>query len=241
MTAPTGCLIRGGHPPEAGLLVCRAHFDQLADWLLAVEREAGDLDAAPSMQATQDGRGGSLAFQRAPARVDAIVLRDRRWVPPERVDNPAGFDRRGMMSVYWTLHSYAMRVRESRSLPVNPPLSVKSERQLLSRHLDWVATQPWVDGLWASLRELHRQLQEVNGTGISTRIPGTCPIPVGEGECGGRLRPVRPRHSTGTWVRLGDAEVRAVECERDHAHRWDDAHLIRLSLMLDEQQRRGGR
>jgi hypothetical protein len=112
---------------------------------------------------------------------------------------------------------------------VADPLTVTTERQLLSRHLEWAATQPWIGTLWAQVRALRAQLQAVNGTG-NLRV-GACP------QCGGRLSIIEPRYTSGPAV--GGDHQWAAECDRDVLHRWEGKQLIRLRLELDEKHRSG--
>jgi hypothetical protein len=260
------------HRPSAGLLTCQRHFDDLAAWLIDVESEARKLDARPSMEIRWDQTGGgSLAFERAPVRINVTVATDRRHILDSEVDHPAGFDRSGMLSAYETLHRYAQMVREQRSLAIptvqwaertpgwtvlgpycDPPcrhetcgwwwrdrpahLDVASERQVLSRHLEWIAGQPWVAQLNADVRLLRTQLQEANGTSDPKPLPGRCPrFDDATNVCDGRLWPVKPTHSTGTFITTEMDSVYAVQCERDHRHRWEGRDLIRLSLILERQ------
>jgi hypothetical protein len=110
---------------------------------------------------------------------------------------------------------------------VTDPLTVTTERQLLSRHLEWAATQPWIGALWAQVRALRAQLQAVNGTG-NLRV-GSCP------QCSGRLSIIEPRYSSGPAV--GADHQWAAECDQNVLHRWEGKQLIRLRLELDEKHR----
>jgi hypothetical protein len=79
-------------PAEArhGLL-CVAHFDRLADMLREVEEEAAILSAVPSMAIRTGSGGGSLASERAPARLDVLAFRDpqtRRWTRDATARHP---------------------------------------------------------------------------------------------------------------------------------------------------------
>lgn len=268
----TSCTIPGRpHQAEAGLLVCRHHLDQMAGWLHDVEREVLQLDARPSMAIVWDRRGGTLASHQAPARLDAVALGDRRRVFADQVRHPAGFDPAGTLSIYGTLHGYAMLVRDGRLIDrptrfaveriagtghgpfcadcrhgscqrmrwrhrIALPLTVATERQLLTRHLDWCAGQPWARDLWRDLRDLRDQLGAVNGTSDPRPLPGRCPWLVGVDECGGALWPVTPKHTSGALVHAGEEVVQAVECNTNPTHRWEDKALIRLALILDQQK-----
>jgi hypothetical protein len=105
-------------------------------------------------------------------------------------------------------------------------MTVASERRFLSRHLEWAASQPWIDDLYAEIRRLRGQLQAVNGTG-DLRV-GACP------KCRGRLAIQKPKHTSGTPTPTDT--YWAAECDRDPLHRWEGKQLIKLRLELDEQQ-----
>jgi hypothetical protein len=260
------------HRAEAGLLLCRQHLDELADDLVGIEDEMNDLDAAPSMQIVWGGKGGTLAREQVPIRIDAAVLGDTRYVRDADVRHPAGFDN-GPLPVYGVLHYYADLVRDGRMLQrvtrtvveriggtgagpfcldcehascrrmrwtsrIPVTLTVKSERKLLTRHLEWCATQPWIDDMAIAVHRLHEQLQRVNGTAEAGPIPGRCPrlSDDARGECGGRLYPVKPKHTSGALVHIGSDEVvQAIECDRNANHHWEDKDLIRLAIILDQQ------
>jgi hypothetical protein len=131
-------------------------------------------------------------------------------------------------------HRSCLIMRWRRRIPRQ--LTVTTERQLLTRHLDWVAAQPWAADLWESLQALRGQLQKANGTAEPGPLPGRCPRLVAGRECGGKLWPVVPKHTSGALVHAGDEVVQAVECERNPSHHWEDRSLIRLALILDQQQ-----
>jgi hypothetical protein len=87
----TGCVVHS-KPTEArhGLL-CVAHFDRLADMLREIEEEAAILSAVPSMAIRTGSGGGSLASERAPARLDVLAFRDpqtRRWTRDAMAKHP---------------------------------------------------------------------------------------------------------------------------------------------------------
>jgi hypothetical protein len=238
----TSCTIPGRrHQADAGLLLCRTHLDEVAEWLHDVELEVERLDARPSMAVVwDDSRGHELASHRAPARLGPIVARDRRHVTLDELTargGTAGMD--STLSAYGVLHDYAQRVRDGRDLhrSDHPHLTIRTERVLLTRHLDWVAAQPWAVDLWAQLQTLRAQLQQANGTTPPGPLPGRCPRLVGGQECGGELWPVAPKHTSGELVHVpGDEVAQAVQCERNTNHRWEGRHLIRLALILDQQQ-----
>jgi hypothetical protein len=189
-------------PTEArhGLL-CIAHFDRLADMLRQVEEEAAILSAVPSMAIRTGSGGGSLASERAPARLDVLAFRDpqtRRWARDATAKHPlpspkafgpwclfcdhetctdwragrrrdlhddehdAGSER--LMSILGVLNGWARVVREERGLALPERVTISSERDTLTRHLDWLAEQPYIDETYADVRELADGLKSLNGT-----------------------------------------------------------------------------
>ncbi|SDN79377.1 hypothetical protein [Geodermatophilus sp. DSM 45219] len=74
--------------------------------------------------------------------------------------------------------------------------TISSERDLLTRHLTWVAAQHWVSDLHRDLSRLMRQLENVNRTEEPKASPvGLCPTLLDTGECGGKLWP-DPEHGS---------------------------------------------
>jgi hypothetical protein len=226
------------HQAEAGLLICRTHLDELASDLVGIEEEAKKLDARPSMQIVWGGKGATLAREQSPVRLDAVVLNDTRWVRDADVNRPYGFDLNGPLPIFGVLHYFADKVREERALESPAPPTVKTERRLLTRQLDWCAAQPWIGELVDVVHRIHEQLQRVNGTAEPGPIPGRCPRLSDDrgGECGGRLWPVKPKHTSSALVHINaDDVVMAIECERNANHHWEDKDLVRLAIILDQQ------
>jgi hypothetical protein len=110
---------RQGRP--TGHRLCARHLKQIADDLRTIERESRDLDPRPSMATNLDGRGGGKstpAFQQTPARLDPIVLSDRRrgegwWEDAE--DALAAGNTTSVLSV---LNRHANRVRAGRKIEI---------------------------------------------------------------------------------------------------------------------------
>lgn len=180
----TGCVVHS-KPAEArhGLL-CTAHFDRLADMLREIEEQAALLSTTPSMAVRTGSAGGSLASQRSPARLDAIVARD-----PRRGDIYANvnFDEWGMdetLSVLETLHSICRQVREERRLTAPSTVTITGERDFLTRQLPWLAEQPYIDETYDILRSLLHQLRSTNGHRPDRPLT-RCVLPTVHGLCGG--------------------------------------------------------
>lgn len=230
--------------PEVGLL-CRGHYTRLSTMLRDVEDEACHLDARPSMQQRIDSGKGSLASQRAPARLDVVALNDRRTRgagqrPPgphcpecwhgSCEDIRAWLDAHDSgalrsMSILDVLGSWAKAVREERDLAEPGTVTITGERDLLTRQLDWIAEQPWVDECYTDLRNLLGQLQAANGT-APEKPAGRCPDLITGSDCGGPV-----------WVDDVAGHAYCSRCQRT----WDGRELNRLGLILEAQRREAAR
>jgi hypothetical protein len=188
----SACVIpgRAEHPADEGLMVCWKHLERLAVMLREVEDQAVMLDARPSMMVRTDSGKGSLASERAPARLDVLVHRDhRRGTGKSETDDDA-HAAGDTLPILDVLHSWARVVREERDLASPERVTVSGERDLLTRHLEWVCAQPWVDEAYSDIRTLAGQLKSSNGTNaIRPKAVGVCPTLLEDGECGGRLWP----------------------------------------------------
>jgi hypothetical protein len=124
---------------------------------------------------------------------------------------------------------------EVRALP-----TVRSEREVLTRHLDWIARQDWVGDMWTELRQLRDRLQSANQT-TAPRPHGRCPNVVQvkgtDRECGGPLWPVKPAHTAGedAWTGSSPSAVQCARCEQ----RWDGPPaMARLAITLGQRRSR---
>jgi len=197
--------------PAARGFTCDPCLDRLAQQLHDIEREATILSAAPSLARPNGTRGGTLASERAPARLEVLALTDpRSWSHSPRPLGPACPDcwhdtcqdiRRwqdaydahatNLPSPLAVLGMWARLVREDRDLAWPEQVTLASERKTLATHLEWLAAQPYVDEFADDLRRLGRALQRANGSGPVPRKPvGACPTLYDDGECGGQLWPV---------------------------------------------------
>lgn len=182
------CLIgERQHEAHDGTMLCRAHFEKLGTILREIENEAALLDAVPSLAISHERSGGTLASEKAPARLDVLVLTDRRrgqihWAA-------ADFDELALddtPSVLEVLGTWARLVREERALSIpKGPATVTAERDTLTRQLFWVAQQPWIDEFYADVTTLLRVLKRTNGT---LDLPvGDCGTFYGAEQCDGKV------------------------------------------------------
>lgn len=113
--------------------------------------------------------------------------------------------------------------------------TIRSERDLLTRHLDWIAGQDWAGDLYKDLARLLDQLRRTNGTHLADPLPGRCPSLIDNRECGGPLWPGKPEHTVGEWTGSATSAVACGACKT----RWEGpSALARLALILDTQGRR---
>jgi len=241
----TRCVICTADKAAVVGLLCAGHHSRLASMLRDVEDEACHLDARPSMQQRMDSGKGSLASERAPVRLEVVVLNDRRTRgagqrPPgphcvecwhgSCEDIRAWLDAQAAgavqaMSILDVLGSWARLVREERDLAEPDSVTITGERDLLTRQLDWVAAQPWVDEAYSDLRTLLGQLRSANGT-TPEKPAGRCPDLITGSDCGGPV-----------WVDGAAGHAYCSRCRRT----WDGRELNRLGLILEAQRREAAR
>jgi len=207
------------HPAEVGNL-CRGHYGRLSDTIRDIETQTLELSAVPSM-AVVSGRGGSLASHRSPARIDVLTLTDRRrnaaglgadWDHTRYDDTPEVLD---------TLGSWARMVREERGFTTDGHATVVSESETLTRNLEWLAEQQWVDEMYDDLRKLLTVLKRVNGD-PDDKPAGRCYLPQADGVCGGAI-----------WIDSVAAHAACGRCGQT----WDGRQIAHLNIALDEAKR----
>jgi hypothetical protein len=225
---PGACVLCTSQHPATRGHACDRAFERLDDQLRAVEAETVLLSAAPSLAQRSGTRGGTLASERSPARLDVLALTDPRTRPDW--DNPA-------LSVLGVLGGWARAVREDRDLAWPERVTVASERRTLALQLEWVCAQPWVDEFAQDVRRLLGQLRAANGTGAE-RPMARCVVPHPEGLCGGNIwvqhvtqtvwRSHRDRCDAET-VDVPDGPATCDVC----GSRWEtDADKARLNAMI---------
>ncbi|MCU1617179.1 MAG: hypothetical protein JWO98_4719 [Frankiales bacterium] len=153
-------------------------------------------------------------------------------------EQDAGSER--LMSILGVLNGWARVVREERGLTSPDRATVTSERDTLSRHLDWLAEQPFIDEMYAEIRDLAESLKALNHT-QDEKPAGTCFLLTdGVNVCGGRIwRRDAPRvvwrvsadRCTQEPVSIADGPAYCERCNTE----WDGADLDRLNLILEQQ------
>jgi hypothetical protein len=104
-------------------------------------------------------------------------------------------------------------------------VTISGERDLLTRHLDWIAAQPWVDEFYDELRRLLNQLRAANGT-QEDRPVGRCYLPDQIGLCNGPI-----------WL---DTAAGHAHCGRCRAT-WDGPQLAHLQWEMDKAREEAAR
>ena len=105
------------------------------------------------------------------------------------------------------------------------PATISGERDLLSRHLGWVAGQPWVDDAYKEIRDVLGQLKGVNGTQDEKPV-GRCYLPIPDGICDGPI-----------WVDTAMGHAHCGRCQQT----WDGPQLAMLSFELEQARAEAAR
>jgi hypothetical protein len=232
--ATTGCTRR----PANGTLICRGHLERIGTILRDLEDEAALLTAVPSMQQRTGNGHGTLASERAPARLDVLVHTDRRRGTGKSETDDDALAAGDTLPILDVLHSWARIVREDRGFATRAAVTISGERDLLTRQLDYVAAQPWIDEAYTDLTRLLGQLRAANGTGADRPL-GWCIVQTPE-PCAGTIwrtdvqqtvwRVTRDR-CTRTDVAVPDGPVTCDTC----GTAWDGADLDRLRLVWEQE------
>lgn len=122
--------------------------------------------------------------------------------------------------------------------------TIEGEREVLTRHLDWIATQPWVLAMRDQVADLRAGLMRANRNEDDRPLTGYCYRHIDDQgtECRGNLWPVYTAHTAGPDAEdddHGPLQPREVVCDRNPAHRWKGGKggdLARLSMYLEQQR-----
>jgi hypothetical protein len=212
---------------DVGFL-CRWHRGRLdstvcdirTDWFdLALILEAGSApkDTAPKT------RHMKSASPPAPANLDALVLRDPRThaakLPKVQQDGKPTDMSKPIPAVLTIVASWVLLVADERPLTTVLPSSVIAQLDLLTRHGDWIAAQPWIDDYYLEISELRKALKTALRDKSSVRI-GSCYLPTADDQaCGGAL--------------LRENGSATVKCFRCRSAWTTPQELARLQLALE--------
>lgn len=162
-------------------------------------------------------------------------VRDERMLGiPVRhaVDRMPGVQWPGPVCALPCTHDTCQSMAWWRTIPTPP--TIASERKVLTKQLDWIATQPWVLDMRRELAPLREQLLNANHNEDDQPLPGHCVWLADGAECGGDLWPTEPLHTSGYQTADG---TRAVVCGRNDKHRWEGPGLARLAVIVEQQRR----
>lgn len=130
-----------------------------------------------------------------------------------------------LSSILEELHNWARLVREEREFTEPEQITVVGERNLLTRQLDWIAEQPWVDEMLSDLTKLRGQIKALNGT-QDERPVGRCYLPAEDGPCNGPI-----------WVDIIAGHAVCGRCRQT----WDGPQLVTLNVEMEQQRREAAR
>jgi hypothetical protein len=152
-------------------MLCARHVRTLRNWLAEIVEAYALLDDViepGSIQREPGQRRQRNLEPPTPVRLEVVALRDVR--------NPMAVRGGDVPSVLGELSGYSQVVREERHLAIpTTPATVTGESALLTAHLDWICTQPWVDELHAALKAVRSALLDAIGEPKVKPI-GRCPV-----------------------------------------------------------------
>jgi hypothetical protein len=96
-------------------------------------------------------------------------------------------------------------------------ITISGERAFLTRHLDWIAAQPWCDEFYHEVRQLVGQLKAANGTQDEKPV-GRCYLPNETGICDGPI-----------WIDTAMGHAHCGRCQQT----WTGAQLLLLSEQME--------
>ena len=138
-------------------------------------------------------------------------------------EHDAGSDR--LMSVVGVLNGWARIVREERSLETPQRVVVTTERDTLSRHLGWLAAQPFIDEMYGEVKQLVASLKDLNGT-ADDKPAGRCYLPNETGICHGPI-----------WLDTAMGHAHCGRCQQT----WDGSQLAMLAFELERARAEAAR
>jgi hypothetical protein len=210
----TACVLdHGDQRGEAvdGLLLCPRHLRQLTDdcteiGLLIVDSQRITDGGAPADNSPRT-RKLKRADPPAPANLTLVAMYDARTKMcriPGTVADPLGDQSEPLTDVLGIIAAHTDRLIDERNL-TTAPASVLAQLDLLKRHCDWLARQPWVAELLDELRQVRRALRVAVRDRAFFRV-GTCHLVVDDVVCGGALlvengtEPVFCKSCGATWA-----------------------------------------
>jgi hypothetical protein len=203
------------HEQHVGLL-CRWHRNRLD---LIVGEVATNLPLLLMIQVAGSAPKDSAPKTRhmksssppAPANLDVLTLLDKRTSSvqyPQLLESdglPADMSRPGT-PVLAVIASWVLLVADERPLTTQLPSSALGQLDLLRRHHDWIAAQPWVDDYLTEMTELKRAMSTALRDNTH-RFMGRCYLIGEDGQvCNGEL--------------LQENGTEFVQCRKARSHQW---------------------
>lgn len=207
---PRECPLPHRTPEPSGnqLGICPAHHRRLTNQLTQIGNDY--LLLATMLEPGSTGNDHHIWKTRrvdppAPARLDAIVLRDRRTLP-----------RGTQQPIPAIIAGYARLTAHQRNLTHRHDFA--GQLQILTRHLEWITHQAWVTDFATAIGNCAHALAHDLGDIPTGPSYAKCPLVINTHECGGRIRALT--YSLG------------VHCTRCGAQWVGDSELARLRTML---------
>lgn len=209
---PTLCPLPHHHDEPTGhqLGVCPAHYRRLRNTISAVARDYALI--ATMLEPGSAGNDEQAWKSRrvdppAPARLDALVLRDPRTKPDGH-----------RQPIPRIVRDYADQTCDGRNL--TRVHTFTAWINILTVHTAWITMQPWITEFAANVEACAKALAHDLGDTPRSGTVAHCPLVIGGTVCGGRIRALT--YSLG------------VHCDRCSAQWVGDLELHRLRSMLDK-------
>lgn len=206
------------------------------DVVVATDRRRGDVRRSPWSAADEWSYDDTLSVFEVLHRW-AQLVRDERQLKPRqevRVGLVPGGRHAGPICAHPCMHGSCQSTGWWWLYAPAAP-TIATERELLSRHLEHAAAQPWISRMHADLRRLRSQVKAANGTSDPRPI-GRCPLPTDDAAaCGGPLRyETTLVHTAGGDTPVETGAIRCGSCGR----RWEAGREIALlAIQLDQHRK----
>lgn len=198
------------------LLVCRWHRGRL-DWVVE-EISVGFVElqlvivagTAPKEAANKGGKHSKSPYPAAPVNLDVVALRDARTAGGELrhilSDGLKADVSRPVPAAPVVVGGWLKLVAEERPLTAKLPSQVLGQLDVLKRHHEWIAAQPWVDEYLREMSELKRAISSALRDNTH-RFMGRCYLIGEDGQvCNGEL--------------LQENGTEFVQCRKSRSHQW---------------------
>lgn len=185
------CVIPGCGTPDAetgarvprvaltGAYICGYHRHRLTQALREIPDQYAHMAAMDPSSSSEPERYGSPRAKHAdppaPVRLDVLAMLDPR----------TGWIGEGPLPVADMLASWCCLVAEE-CRTEQPTAHVTSTTAFLTRHVEWIVEQPWIDDLYHEVNEALAQLRQATGLSGPRKI-GTCYLWTDDERCDGDL------------------------------------------------------